>query len=693
MNSPLAASIQYLKGIGPKRAKLLADAGIRSVEDAFYYFPRRYQDRTHFTSIAQLEIGAMATVKAEVLSVNARRSFRKGGFNIFEVSAGDETSCIFAVWFNQPYLRNYFKLGKKVILYGKVELYKDRVQLSNPEFEFIEEGDEGAESGKIIPVYPLPKGFSQRGIRKMIASILDKHLTSVAEILPFDIRCRHNLGNIAKSLRNIHFPESEDARLAAYQRLSFEEFFIYQIPLILRKLKRKEKKGIAFKINEELLGRFIQSLPFVLTRSQVEVLSQIKADMQAPRPMQRLLQGDVGSGKTIVATIAALVAVSNASQAAFMAPTEILANQHYVNLRSQISNFNKDLKIGLLTGSLKDKERQKILKDVKDGRIDIVVGTHALIQEGVVFKKLGLIIMDEQHKFGVSQRALLPQKGVNPDVLIMTATPIPRTLSMTLFGDLDISTIRELPQGRKKIQTLLYELERRHDAYEFLRSHVKAGRQAYIIYPLIEESPTLMLASAKRMYKEFSQDIFKELKVGLVHGKLKKEEQDRVMAKFRDGALDILVATTILEVGIDVPNATVMLIEHAERFGLSQLHQMRGRIGRGTFESYCLLVAEPKTEQAQSRVGVLQSCSDGFQIAEEDLRLRGPGEFFGERQHGLTELKIADPLKQFHLLKSSREEAMKLLNDDPKLEKRQNAQIKKQLYRRFPGFEQFIMVG
>ncbi len=681
---------------------MLADAGIRNVEDAFYYFPRRYQDRTHFTAIAQIEIGSVATVKVEVLSVNTRRSFRKGGFNLFEISCRDETGRIFAVWFNQPYLKNYFKPGKKYILYGKVELYKDRIQLSNPEFEFIEEGDEGDGLGKIIPVYPLPRGFSQRGLRKMIASILDKYLSSVSEILPFDIRSRHNLINIAKSLRNIHFPESEESRLQAYQRLSFEEFFIYQIPLILRKLKRKEKKGIAFKINEELLNRFIQSLPFALTRSQAEVLAQIKGDMQAPRPMQRLLQGDVGSGKTIVATIAALVAVSNASQAAFMAPTEILANQHYTNLKSQIINFTanaqdsspkKNIKIGLLTSSLKDKERHKILKDVKEGLIDIVVGTHALIQEGVVFKKLGLIIMDEQHKFGVSQRALLPQKGINPDVLIMTATPIPRTLSMTLFGDLDISTIRELPQGRKKIQTLLYDLGRRHEAYESLRSQVKAGRQAYIVYPLIEESPALMLASAKRMYKEFSQDIFKEFKVGLVHGKLKREEQDRAMEKFRDGELDMLVATTILEVGIDVPNATVMLIEHAERFGLSQLHQMRGRIGRGQFESYCLLVAEPKTEQAQSRVGVLQSCSDGFQIAEEDLKIRGPGEFFGERQHGLTELKIADPLKQFHLLKSSREEAMKLLNNDPKLEKRQNAEIKKQLYKRFPGFERFIMVG
>jgi len=695
-------SIQYFKGIGPKRAKLLADAGIRNVEDAFYYFPRRYQDRTRLSFITELEIGSIATIKVEVISVNARRGFRKGGFNLFEISAGDETGRIFAVWFNQPYLKDYFKPGKKVILYGKVELYKDRIQLSNPEFEFIDEGDICVGFGKIVPVYPLPKGFSQRGIRKIISSVLDKYLVSVTEILPFDIRSRHNMDNIAKSLRNIHFPESDDARLAAYKRLSFEEFFIYQIPLILRKLKRRDKKGTAFKINEELLNLFIQSLPFTLTRSQIEVLAQIKADMQAPRPMQRLLQGDVGSGKTVVATIAALVAASNASQVAFMAPTEILANQHYENLKSQILNFSvkiqdsspkKNIEIGLLTSSLKDKERRKILKDVKEGLIDIVVGTHALIQEGVVFKKLGLIIMDEQHKFGVSQRALLPKKGINPDVLIMTATPIPRTLSMTLFGDLDISTIRELPQGRKKIQTLLYDLGRRYEAYEFLRSHVMSGRQAYIIYPLIEESQTLMLASAKRMHKEFSQDIFKEFKVGLVHGKLKREEQDKVMAKFRNGALDILVATAILEVGIDVPNATIMLIEHAERFGLSQLHQMRGRIGRGTYESFCLLVALPKTEQAQSRVDVLQSCSDGFQIAEEDLKLRGPGEFFGERQHGLTELKIANPLKQFHLLKSSREEAVKLLNDDPKLEKRQNAEIKKQLYKRFPGFERFIMVG
>ncbi|MBI5872568.1 MAG: ATP-dependent DNA helicase RecG [Candidatus Omnitrophica bacterium] len=698
----LDSCVQYLKGIGPRRAEVLAKAGISSLEDILYHFPRRYEDRSHLVSIASLELGKEATVCAEIVSLNARRGFHRG-VDILEVGVADDTGRIFCVWFNQPFLRRYFKIGERVILFGRAELYRDRIQMASPEFEIV--GDEAAESldiNRIVPVYSLPQGISQKVFRKVAKAVLDHHILRLTEVLPFDIRNRHSLGNIVKSLINIHFPQNDAARLDAYNRLSFEEFFLYQIPLILRKLKRREKKGISFKIDDTLLLAFIKTLPFSLTDSQRKVLEEIKADMRAPFCMQRLLQGDVGSGKTIVAAIAALLAASCGYQAAFMAPTEILAQQHYEKLKAQLSTFSPssmdhrpwtNIKPGLLTSSLKDKERQSLLRDIKDGKVNIVIGTHALIQEGVDFNKLGLIVVDEQHKFGVSQRALLSKKSVNPDCLIMTATPIPRTLSMTLYGDLDVSVISELPKGRKKIETKAFSLEEKEEAYEFVRTQVKFGRQAFVVCPLIEENPKLEISSAKAIYKEFSQKIFKDLKVGLIHGRLKRDEQEDVMVKFRQGELDILVATTILEVGIDVPNATVMLIEHAERFGLSQLHQMRGRIGRGEHASFCLLLAQPNTEDAQARIKVFVEESDGFKIAEEDLKIRGPGEFFGERQSGLTELKIADPLKQFHLLKSAREEATKLLNADPKLQARPNTEIKKQLYKRFPEFEKFMMVG
>ncbi len=689
MTPVLSSPIQYLKGIGPKRAQLLARIGISNAEDLLYYFPRRYEDRSHFCAISKLELGTVATIKAEVISTDARRSFKRG-FNLFEAVVGDETGSLTAVWFNQPYIRNYFKNGAHVILYGKIELYRDRMQMSSPEFELIDDAGESPDVNRIVPVYTLPQGFSQRTFRKLVRSVLDKSLSHVTEVLPFDIRSRHNLLNLAKSLLNIHFPESQDLRSTAYQRLSFEEFFIYQMPFILRKMQRKEKKGIAFKIDTASIDIFLQTLPFELTLSQKLVLEEIKKDMSEARPMQRLLQGDVGCGKTIVAVLAALVAVKNGFQVAFMAPTEILAQQHYEKTKEQLGS---KFKIGLLTSSIEEKEKSKIQGQIKKGEIDIIIGTHALIQEGVAFKKLGLIVIDEQHKFGVSQRALLPRKGLNPDVLIMTATPIPRTLSMTLYGDLDISIIRELPLGRKKIATTLLNLEQKQQAYDFIKDQVRLGRQAYIVYPLIEENPKLELSSAKSMFKEFNKDIFKDLKVGLIHGKLKRQEQESVMKRFRNGALDILVATTVLEVGIDVPNVTVLLVEHAERFGLSQLHQIRGRIGRGEHESFCFLLAEPRTEDAQARLKVLAETLDGFKIAEEDLKIRGPGEFFGERQHGLTELKIGDPLTQMHILKAAREEVVRLLNYDPRLEKRQNQELKSQLDKRFPGFEKFIEVG
>lgn len=701
MFSHLSTSIQYLKGIGPKRAKSFDDSGIKTIEDLLFYFPRRYEDRSRVIPIDKVTSGNVVTVEGEVLHVGGRRAMRRG-MDVLEVILGDDTAKVTAVWFNQPYLRHYFLEGKKVLLHGKAEIYKERLQIVSPEFEMIDETEESQELDRIVPRYTVPQGYSQRSFRKIVKIVLDKHIPQVEEVLPFNIRSKHKLLNIAQSLLNIHFPLNHDLRKEAFRRLCFEEFFIYQVPLVLRKLKRKEKAGIAFKIDDAFLDAFIQTLIFELTFSQKMVLAEIKHDMSSNKPMQRLLQGDVGSGKTIVATLASLIAVSNNFQVAFMVPTEILANQHFEKLKAQLSVFRpqsivhspqKNIKIELLTASVTKEKKGKIYKDIAKGDVDVVIGTHAVIQEGVHFKNLGLIVIDEQHKFGVSQRTLLTKKGISPDILIMTATPIPRTLAMTLYGDLDISLIRELPPGRQKIETILYNFSERSCAYDFVKKQVLENRQIYIVYPIIEESESLELSSAKKMFKEFSDEIFKEFKVGLLHGRLKKEEQERTMKAFRDQKLDILVATTILEVGIDVPNATVMMIEHADRFGLSQLHQMRGRVGRGAHASFCLLVSDAETEEAKERLGAFVKETDGFKIAEEDLKLRGPGEFFGDRQHGLVQLKIANPLTQMHLLKAAREEAMKLIETDPKLSDRNNQELKRQLYKRFPEFEKFLEVA
>ncbi|MFA5096849.1 MAG: ATP-dependent DNA helicase RecG, partial [Candidatus Omnitrophota bacterium] len=499
----------------------------------------------------------------------------------------------------------------------------------------------------------------------------------------------NNLLNLAKSLLNIHFPEDLDAQKAAYNRLSFEEFFLFQLPLVLRKLKKKDKAGIRHRVDGKLVSDFISGLPFELTDAQKKVLAEIKMDMSLPRPMQRLLQGDVGSGKTVVATAACLMAAQGGYQAAFMAPTEILARQHFEKIRSQ----EKQIAAALLTGSAGKKEKDAIYQEISAGKIDLVIGTHALLEEGVQFKNLGLVVIDEQHKFGVGQRCLLPAKGPNPDILIMTATPIPRTLAITLYGDLDVSVINELPPGRLPVKTFLFEQARREEAYQLAKQELRKGRQVYIIYPVIEDSYAMDISGAKKMYAELRSGEFRDFKLGLIHGRLKQEEQDKIMAGFKAGKIAMLISTTVLEVGIDVANASCMIIEHAERFGLSQLHQLRGRVGRGRDASICALVSDAGTDEARARLEAMVKYCDGFRIAEEDLRIRGPGEFFGRAQHGLSELKIAKPLAQMQLLKRAREEAIKLLAADPRMESRQNSLLKEKLLRRFPGYERFMAAG
>jgi len=696
MGSGLDTPIQYMKGIGPKRARAFEGAGIRSVEDALYFFPRRYQDCRVLVPVARVLPGETAAVAVTVEACRLRVSFRRRGFRILEVRASDATGRLTAVWFNQPYLRGTFKTGTRLLLFGRAEVYKDRLQLTAPDFEVLEEEDD-ALSGqrRLLPVYALPQGISQRLMRRMMGRLLDASLPQLRETLPYDVRRRRALLNIAQSLRYIHFPESPEQQQRAYERLAFEEFFVFQLPVLLRRHGRRRRRGIAFRVDDEALAACKKSLPFTLTRAQERVLGEITAAMASPQPMQLLLQGDVGSGKTIVATLAAWVAAANGLQTAFLVPTEILAQQHYERLKAffEAAGMRPRVRVGLLTSRRTPKEKKGALREVRRGRVDIIIGTHALIQQGVAFPRLGLVVIDEQHKFGVAQRGVLRQKGGDPDVIIMTATPIPRTLSLTLYGDLDISVIDEMPPGRGSVTTQLFASQARDVVYSRVKKEVTQGRQAYFVYPAIEEDPGLALQSAKRMFRALSEGPLKGLRLGLVHGRLGKETQQEVMERFRKGRIDVLVATTVLEVGIDVPNATVMVIDNAERFGLSQLHQMRGRVGRGGEASYCYLIADPETEEARRRLKAIVAYSDGFRIAEEDLKIRGPGTFFGERQHGLTELRLGDPLKQMHLLKAAREDAVRLLRDDPSLEGRTNQELKRALHRRFPESEKFLEVG
>jgi len=694
MQKSLITPIQYLKGIGPKRAKAFSKLSIDTIEDLLYYFPRRYEDRRSFSPIRDLKVGQVQTIKAEVLAKGERQSFRRRGFSITQIAVSDSTGKIFCVWFNQPYLKEYFKVGSGLILYGRIEQYEGRLQMNSPEFEIIgEDQDESLNIGRIVPLYSLPEGITQRSFRRIIKGALDEYVPGINDFLTYDIRSRNSLLNLARSLVNIHFPEGFDTQNEAYRRLSFEEFFLFQLPLALRKLKKKERQGIAHKAEGGLVNNFIANLPFRLTAAQEMVIQEIRADMAHPLVMQRLLQGDVGSGKTVVATLAAVIAIQGGYQVALMVPTEILAKQHYEKIKSQIPNPKSQIKIELLTSSINAKEKIRVLKDIKVGKVELVIGTHALLEEDVKFKNLGLVVIDEQHKFGVGQRALLPKKGISPDVLIMTATPIPRTLAITIYGDLDISVITELPPGRIPINTMHFSQDKRLKAYTIAKEHLQRGRQAYIVYPVIEESYALDIAGAKKMYEELKTNEFKDYKLGLIHGRLKQKEQDSIMLKFRHKDLDILVSTTVLEVGIDVPTATCMIIEHAERFGLAQLHQLRGRVGRGLDESFCILISDTKTAQAKARIEAMAKYSDGFRIAEEDLKIRGPGEFFGRRQSGLSELKIANPLSQMQLLKRAREEVLKLISIDPHLEARQNLLLREKLLQRFPEYENLMLVG
>ena len=690
----LSLPVQYVKGVGPGISQLLGKKNLKTVEDMLYFLPRRYEDRRSIKKISQAQIGSRETVIGEVISAEIKQYKRK---RVFEVTIDDGSGRLTAKWFkgNHVYLRKTFKKGARVIFTGEVREFLFNKDIIHPDFEILsskgENTDDFLHFKRIVPIYSETEGLHQKYIRKIMMGVVENYSQYISSPIPEEICDRQRLADINYSIKNVHFPESDqdielynNMKSASHRRLVFDEFFFFELGMALKKKGYVLEKGIAFKTDGKLHKKFCEILPFEMTGAQKRVIEEIKTDMGSVFPMNRLLQGDVGCGKTVVSMAAMTCACENGYQAAIMAPTEILAGQHYSNIKEWASMLG--LEVALLTGSKKTLERKDILQKTASGDVDIIIGTHALIQESVEFKKLGFVVIDEQHRFGVVQRATLRGKGINPDVLVMTATPIPRSLAMTVYGDLDISVIDEMPPGKKPIRTKVFYEKSRDKVYEIIRKELKKGNQTFIVYPLVEESETLDLKDATRMAEHLQKDIFPEYRVKLIHGRMKGSEKDGIMTDFSEGRADILVSTTVIEVGIDIPQASLMVIEHAERFGLSQLHQLRGRVGRSDIPSYCILLAGyARSNVSRKRLRIMEETNDGFRIAEEDLAIRGPGEFMGTRQSGLPDFRVANILRDGRILNEAGKEAFSLVENDPSLEKPEHALLKDVLRKRWEG--------
>ncbi len=661
----LNKDVKYIKGVGPNRVKLLNNLNIYTLNDLITYFPRTYEDRSKPKNICECINGEETLIEA--VACGNVSEIRLKGKKMYTLIIRDETATAKAIWFNQSYLKNRVRIGEKYKFYGKINNVQGRITINSPVFE---ESNKNSNTGKIIPIYPLTYNLSQNVLRKIIENGIEEVDGKLSETLPQYLTKEYGLIDNNSAIKKIHFPaDFNDFKKARY-RLVFEELLSMQIALLeLKNNYITDEKGIKFDKNVHM-SDCINTLPFRLTKAQLKVLEEIDKDMESEKNMNRLLQGDVGSGKTVVAMIAAYKCVKSGYQAAIMAPTAILANQHMESFCDLFNKFN--IKCELLTSALTKKNKQILLNKLENGEIDILIGTHAMLEENVKFNNLGLVITDEQHRFGVKQRTTIAEKGQNPDVLVMSATPIPRTLALILYGDLDISIIDELPPNRKKIDTFAVTDSMEERVNNFIKKQIESGRQAYIVCPLVEENEEMDLKSVTQLYEKYKKDIFTQYKVEYIHGKMKAKEKDEIMEKFKNGETQILISTTVIEVGVNVPNASIMVVEDAQRFGLAQLHQLRGRVGRGEYQSYCILKYKGKGENIRKRMKVMCDTNDGFIISEKDLELRGTGDFFGTEQHGLPQFKIANLFQDIEILKSVQSIAIKIIGEDPKLEKPEN---------------------
>jgi len=687
-----STSLQYIKNVGPTRAKVLSEIGLECSEDLLYYFPRRHLDRTTVTAISLLKKDMITTIVGKVDACGERKT-RKG--KLFQAVLSDGTGFLTLLWFNGvPYIKKSIKIGDQFAVHGKIEFYNG-LQIVHPEYDKLNIDDDPLNTGSVIPLYPLTQELQKAGIenrffRKIIRRML-KEINNIPDFFPPKFLQKHKLVSRYEALHWIHFADKEKDVKRAIYRLKFDEHFFLQLLMALKKESNSRVGTKPLNKTGPHIKLIYDQLNFELTDAQNRVLKEIRTDLGKPITMNRLLQGDVGSGKTIVAVLAAAIAIGNNVQIAVMAPTEILVRQHYESFK-KFSEIGK-ITCAILVGNTKEGERKKVIDALKTGRIDLIVGTHALIQKDIEFKNLGLVIVDEQHRFGVVQRGDLVEKGLNPHFLAMTATPIPRTLAITYHGDMDLSIIDELPKHRKPVITKKIGPERLKNVYNFMNNEVSKGRQCMIVYPLVEETEKSDLAAAVEAYETLSRTAFTNVNVGLIHGRMKKEEKDNIMNEFSDNRIQILVSTTVIEVGIDVPNATVMLVEHADRFGLIQLHQLRGRVGRGSEKSYCIFVQRDITENSRKRLDIMERTNDGFVISDEDLKLRGPGEFFGIRQSGFFKYKIADLVMDGPIIKSARKAAFNMVAKDPHLRNRSFIELRRHFLKKYQHMLDFVNIS